>query len=333
MLPSKPVVAIVDLWVRAYCGAPRYLLHSFYYQVPLIDVCPGVVLCFGKSQHPKHIYEQYSLTDGIHPWGVRGVPFLGEILYAWWRKFETLLTHDVTLSHEGKELSHSHSFDHLLAEGGGAGSAVSAEEAKKYGGELQSRMHDALNALPPPLYPSNPIGLCTRCEALADDADGMLTPVRPPKGFRKVVRTKIGYGGFTASKNDKFGATKSFRKSWQAENPGDEISFRFFGSTVKIAIWQRRDGMGVLHAYVDGDRSRVAKASGFFKGYTWAMEKNNTGRSEIMPLFEGLEDKAHELTLVVSDEPANVWVKGHLVQVFALLSASDNLACRNVSFV
>jgi hypothetical protein len=35
--------------------------------------------------------------------------------------------------------------------------------------------------------------------------------------------------------------------------------------------------MGVLHAFVDGDKNKVAKVSGFFKGYTWAMEKNNTG--------------------------------------------------------
>lgn len=44
---------------------------------------------------------------------------------------------------------------------------------------------------------------------------------------------------------------------------------------------------GIVNAYIDGDKSCVSKASGFFKGYTWAMEKNNTGRSEIMPLFEG----------------------------------------------
>ena len=321
-LPSRPIVVIVDLWVRNLCGTPRYLLHSYYYQIPLIDVCPGVVLCFGKAHHPKEVYEQYSLTDGIHPWGSRGVPFLGEILYAWWKKFEDVLTNDVTLSTDGKQVSHSHSFDHLLA-------PTKDSATGKFGEELQARISG--DVLPPPLSPANPIGLCTRCEALAEDADGLLSPVRPPKGFRKVVRMKIGYGGFTADKNDKFGATKSFRKSWQADSPGSEISFKFYGSTVKIAIWQRRDGMGVLHAFVDGDRSRVAKASGFFKGYTWAMEKNNTGRSEIMPLFDDLADAQHELTLVVSDEPANVWVKGHLVQVFALLSASDNLACRNMT--
>jgi hypothetical protein len=44
---------------------------------------------------------------------------------------------------------------------------------------------------------------------------------------------------------------------------------------------------GIVNAYIDGDKSKISKASGFFKGYTWAMEKNNTGRSEIMPLFEG----------------------------------------------
>lgn len=322
LLPSKPVVVIVDLWVRNLCGQPRYLLHSFYYQVPIIDVCPGVVLCYGKGHHPKEVYELYSLTDGVHPWGKRGVPFLGEILYAWWRKMESVVTLDTSLDFDGKQISHSHSFDHLLDKG---------DVNSKYNSELKKRIDEAQSILPPPLYPSNPIGLCTRCEALADDADGMLTPIRPPKGFRKVVRTKIGYGGFTADRNDKFGATKSFRKSWQADQVGDEISFKFFGSTVKIAIWQRRDGMGVIHAFVDGNRDRVAKASGFFKGYTWAMEKNNTGRSEIMPLFDDLTDASHELTLVVSSEPANPWVKGHLVQVFALLSASDNMGCRNIT--
>ena len=186
-----------------------------------------------------------------------------------------------------------------------------------------------------------------------------------------VTRVKIGYGGFNPV--DKSSATKSFKRSWQAEKPGSEISFRFYGNAVKIAMWQRRDSMGIIHAYVDGDKvidceascyrsmqvygvddgvecvyvcvsihyinifrfahfslqSRIAKASGFFKGYTWAMEKNNTGRSEIMPLFEGLEDKEHVLTLTVSDEPANVWVKGHMTQIFAILSASNDMNCKH----
>jgi hypothetical protein len=106
--------------------------------------------------------------------------------------------------------------------------------------------------LPPPLYPSNPIGLCTRCEALADDADARLTPVSKPKGFRIVTRMKIGYGGFNPA--DKTSATKSFKRSWQADKPGSEISFKFYGNSVKIAIWQRRDSMGVIHAYLDGDK-------------------------------------------------------------------------------
>jgi hypothetical protein len=121
-------------------------------------------------------------------------------------------------------------------------------------------------------------------------------------------------------------------------------------------------GMGVLHAFVDGNEDRIAKASGFFKGdepvvisfrmsihlfidlhsshvlptspgYTWAMERNNTGRSEILTLFEGLPDTEHVLTLRVSPEPANVWVKGHLVQVFALLSASNNMDCKSSNWM
>ena len=63
------------------------------------------------------------------------------------------------------------------------------------------------------------------------------------------------------------------------------------------------------------------------------MERNNTGRSEIMPLFEGLEDKEHVIKFTVSEEPANVWVKGHVVQIFALLSASDNSNCKEVSLL
>jgi len=74
---------------------------------------------------------------------------------------------------------------------------------------------------------------------------------------------------------NKFSILFSF--ALQADTPGSNIIFKFYGTTVKIAIWQRRDGMGVIHAHVDDNKKRIAKASGFFKGYTWAMEKNNTG--------------------------------------------------------
>eukprot|EP01032_Pedospumella_encystans_P010954 gene10954-12780_t len=335
-LPSRPIVVIVDLWVRTHCGQPRYILHSFYYSIPIIDVCPGVVLCYGRH-HPKDVYEQYSLTDGVHPWGKRGVPFLGEILYAWYKKMNTIVSNDVTMSTDGKQETHTHSFDNLLTPSVSTNSAASKAVVSTATPNVHtsSSLLSHTYTLPPPLYTENPIGLCTRCDALTNDADSLLTPIQPPVGFRKVTRMKIGYGGFTASvdKNDKYGATKSFRKSWQADTPGSNIVFKFFGSTVKIAIWQRRDGMGVIHAHVDDNKNRIAKASGFFKGYTWAMEKNNTGRSEIMTLFDDLPDTQHTLTLTVSNEPANVWVKGHLVQVFALLSASDHLGCKNMTLV
>jgi hypothetical protein len=78
MLKSKPIVVLVNLWGSASCPVPRYLLHSFYYQIPLIAVCPAVNLCYGKHHLPKFIFEQYSKTDGVHPWGSNGVKFLGE---------------------------------------------------------------------------------------------------------------------------------------------------------------------------------------------------------------------------------------------------------------
>ena len=40
-------------------------------------------------------------------------------------------------------------------------------------------------------------------------------------------------------------------------------------SVNQVAMWQRRDSMGILLATVDGDESRIARASGFFKGFTW----------------------------------------------------------------
>ncbi len=186
-LPSRPIVVIVDLWVRTYCGQPRYILHSFYYSIPIIDVCPGVVLCYGRH-HPKEVYEQYSLTDGVHPWGKRGVPFLGEILYAWYKKMNTILTNDVTMSTDGKQESHTHSFDGLLTPSvstTAVNTATSSVVASNV--HTSSSLLSHTYTLPPPLYTENPIGLCTRCDALTNDADSLLTPIQPPVGFRKVL--------------------------------------------------------------------------------------------------------------------------------------------------
>jgi hypothetical protein len=144
------------------------------------------------------------------------------------------------------------------------------------------------------------------------------------------ANTTHGNSRVATSSGSGSGVVKSFRQCWQAETPGDTIKFRFFGSSVRIAVWQRRDGMGILHGTVDGDTSSVATVTGFFKGFSWAMHKNNTGRSEIVPLFDGLTDGPHILTLTVADQPANVWVKGHTVQIFALLAASDNPKCRTL---
>jgi len=39
------------------------------------------------------------------------------------------------------------------------------------------------------------------------------------------------------------------------------------------------EGMGILQAVVDGNENNMVEASGFFKGYTWDMARNNTGTS------------------------------------------------------
>lgn len=334
----------MNLWVHSSCPPTRYLLHSYYYQLPVINVCPAVNLCFGKGHLPKYIWEQYSKTDGVHPWGPQGVPFLGKLLFAWWKKMAALISEDVSMDPDGKMHATTHSFDALLQKNN------AQNHAQKHGDSLDGSAVVAPSyTLPPPLYALNPIGVCTKCMALADDADAKLWPVERPRGFRAVTRVKVGFGGFsntgaataTSTEDTLSGQsqqqqldlgkrpTKSSKKSWQADRVGAQITFPFYGSSVRIAIWQRRDGMGVLDAIVDQDRSRVVQASGFFKGYTWAMEKNNTGRSEIVPLFEGLREGFHNLTLTVSETPANKWVPGHLVQIFAVLSASDDAQCKD----
>lgn len=59
VIPSRPVVTLVDLWTggKALCDPPRYLLHSYYYQIPLLNVCPAVTVCFGRGHMPKSVYE------------------------------------------------------------------------------------------------------------------------------------------------------------------------------------------------------------------------------------------------------------------------------------
>lgn len=288
---SDPIVVLVNLWVHQICPTPRYLLHSFYYNIPMINICPAANLCYGKRL-PRHITEQYSTTDGVHPWGSKGVWFIGQIMNAWWMRYFNLL---------------------------------STEDAITSSIDMSDHLQSSSNwTLPSPLFHVNAVGTCTRCDALVDDADAKLTPIEK-RGFHVVTRAKTGFGGFDGNSS-----TKSFKRSWQSDFPGSRITFKFYGSSVAVALWQRRDGMGVLYATIDGNEKDIAKASGFFRGFTWAMERNNTGRNEIITLFEGLEDKEHTITFTVSDEPANVWVKGHLTQIFALLSSSSNKNCKSI---
>ena len=81
-----------------------------------------------------------------------GVKFVSDLLYAWWKKLDQTVNEDASLDTSGGRIvHHDHSFN--LA--------------------LHGSPHNG-SYLPPPLYISNPIGLCTRCEALADDAGELI---------------------------------------------------------------------------------------------------------------------------------------------------------------
>ena len=151
-MKSEPLVVLVNLWVYFHCHTTRYLAQAFYYQIPIIQVCPAVNLCYGRHGTrglPKWRFDEYSLTDGIHPWGKNGVNFLGNILYAWWRRYDEVVSDEL------------HDWSAKASEKGGM----------PY-------------VLPPPLYADKPIGVCVRCDALAGDADNILRPLP----FHKVHR-------------------------------------------------------------------------------------------------------------------------------------------------
>jgi hypothetical protein len=106
--------------------------------------------------------KEYSLTDGIHPWGSKGVLFLGGLLYAWWTKLDRTAHQDTTLEFDGKLTVHAHSYDHL-AFSPSSSSSTEPEQLQRN----QSTHNELLAQLLPPLYVADPIGLCTRCDALA----------------------------------------------------------------------------------------------------------------------------------------------------------------------
>lgn len=182
-MKSNPIVVLVNLWVSSNCGTTRYLLHGYYYNIPIIAVCPAVNLCFGHKRLPKSISDQYSRTDGVHPWGPKGVKFIGDLMYAWWRRLKLLLVeyYDSNRAHAETQPTFE-AVDHSKLP---SLDVVMVRNQKPLVVLKQT-------TLPPPLYATNPVGLCTRCEALADDADAMLKPATQPKGFRVVTRTKIG---------------------------------------------------------------------------------------------------------------------------------------------
>ena len=273
-LPSRPEVVLVNLWVQKDCPVTRYLHHAHYYAVPVLDLCPAVDLCFGRSHLPRWRTDLYSTTDGVHPWGVRGVNFIGSVLMAWWDRTAKLY-------------------------------AVDALETVANGtGKLD---FDALAPLPAaPLYRAQSIGACTRCDALVEDAPSFLTPLEPPKGFRVVTRAKIGYGGFNpasiesskraASHGSKThgaaggnGAVKSFKKCWQAEAPGDTIKFRFFGSSVenRHLAAPRRHGRPARHR----GRGHVVRGGGdgLLQGLHVGDAQEQHGAQRDRPALRGAE--------------------------------------------
>ena len=143
----------VNLWVYTKCSTTRYLQQAYYYGIPLINICPAVNLCFGRSRLPKNIIEEYSLTDGIHPWGRKGVSFIGSILYSWWSRYDEIISEEV---HE-RTAKYSAQYSR------------SNENSSDNKNDMKDDRSGDIR-LPVPLYVDAPVGACTRCEAMTGDA-------------------------------------------------------------------------------------------------------------------------------------------------------------------
>lgn len=133
-MPSRPVVALVNLWVHPECPITRYLLHAHYYDIPVLNLCPAVNLCFGKHL-PRWRFDEYTTKkggdkggDGVHPWGPSGVPFIGGIMYNWWRRYEYIVEDETPL--------------------------YPTQDQTPYGDYNKSAF-----LIPPPLYVDKPIGM------------------------------------------------------------------------------------------------------------------------------------------------------------------------------
>jgi hypothetical protein len=154
----------------------------------------------------------YSETDGVHPWGKRGVPFIGEMLHAWWLRMVDTTTSSSDASISTTSLPSYTNIDDNRAvarrslqqqQQGGEETETATATAKRARASNHGTVKARLAALPPALY-ENSVGVCTRCDALADDADGALEPVEPPSGFHIKTRVKIGFGGFNPDDNSRY---------------------------------------------------------------------------------------------------------------------------------
>ena len=168
----------MNLWVYTKCSTTRYLQQAYYYGIPLINICPAVNLCFGRSRLPKNIIEEYSLTDGIHPWGKKGVSFIGGIIYSWWSRYDEIISEEVHertakyfVQHSSSSSSSSNSRSH-----NNRGKSESVESSEN-NNDNDNNNNDRVLMLPVPLYADAPVGACTRCEAMTGDSGYFLSIV------------------------------------------------------------------------------------------------------------------------------------------------------------
>eukprot|EP01041_Mallomonas_annulata_P008231 gene8231-16927_t len=305
-----PIVALINFSrsissVGAVCK-PKYAVHGLYYNLPLLDMCHAIVTCFGKGRVSKSHYHQFT-PDGIHPFGPMGRPFLGGILTAWWKSYERAISTYVTEAEARHTLLPSPERN------------ISTDSWMKYTSKTVSRSRPLTLTLtlplhlPPPLYDKKDIGECRSCVALVDDARQELVPVDiSPNGFRIVTRTKYGANGFQ----------ESYKRCWQSDVVGSSITFSFTGGELLLAVYQRFNGMGVLDVFLDGVMTRsLAQVSGYFGGY--GPQSRAKGRTFIIPVLSNLSDAQHNITFVVSSQPANGNRPGHMTQIIALLTSTS----------
>eukprot|EP01041_Mallomonas_annulata_P011738 gene11738-24618_t len=308
-LPSSPLVVIVNFSLLEEDCSKRplkYLQHAMYYGLPLLDLCPYIHHCFGRTPSTHHMYSH----DGIHPTGPKGGLFLGALLIQWWKDLLALFvlrvtTPNITVSHI----------------------PYSPVVVVRENPQLPARL------FPAPDDKDNR----RHCECLNDDSPRSLAPVSN-RGFLNVSRSR------SRSNPESVPGIRTFanvKRCWESDVVGSRITFSFRGTNLMVALYQRSANMSRVLVYLDLDLNNNNDGNNNNGNGNWTRSMmtsrlRNKNSYKILlticlhtsPATTGTDElgdnTSYPLTFEVSPVSSNPAEPGHNVQIIALLYSAPH---------